>query len=521
MNQKNVKYLILGKANADFMAAGTYIHSAADMTADGYLAIVDEKNYTVSGNKTSGKYRFAQRVGDKVIFSPFFDVAKIRGARQVAGTFATEQVTFAGYNGSEGTLGAANSSDYIIAAFIDNVRTNFNNSPTVAHWSMKSSSAATDSEVAEGLLESFLAWRERAPEKIIKCERVASGATNTGAAFDTATIAKFTKGSTSVAVYTKAAAGDATITASVDTKTANTIVTVPSTNGRVFTFSASALGAGAGSHVIYIGNTSYVVADAGTDAQNAAAIVTAINAGTQARASAADAVVTITYGEHLVNYLPPMVLSSADDATFAVVAVTTTVGNATSIKYIVPTATSAAATFDLDHPWQGETGYVYSATIDSAAKFTYLTADYTIGATPVWGLKFTGEPYEINAEKYNYDKVTFKLGLQGDFGSTALVTYSTAATRGNGTYGQIAVLERQAQMNDGYVHVQDYPSVSRRAEASEVTRSLYPLYQSVFEAYDDNFTPILGSAPKSYATIIVATPNATAHAFLATFSTEI
>lgn len=516
MNQKNVKYLILGKTSADFMAAGSYIHSAADMTGDGYLAIVDEKNYTVSGAKTTGKYRILQRVGDDIVASPYFDAAKLRGKRQSAGVAATEQVTFVGFNGTSGTLGAANSSDYIVAAFIDNVRTNFNNSPSVAHWSMKSSASATDSEVAEGLLESFLAWRERAPEKIIKCERVASGATNTGAAFDTATIAKFTKGSTSVAVYTKAAAGNATITASVDTKVANTIVTVPSTNGRVFTFSASALGAGAGSHVIYIGNTSYVVADAGNDAQNAAAIVTAINAGTQARASAADAVVTITYGEHLVNYLPPMVLSSVDDATFAVVAVTTTVGNATSIKYIVPTATSAAATFDLDHPWQGETGYVYSATIDSAAKFTYLTGDYTIGATPVWGLKFTGEPYEINAEKYNYAKVTFKLGLQGDFGSTALVTYSSAATEGNGTYAQIARLEAQAQLNDGPAYVQAYPSVHRRAEAAEVARRLYPLYQTVIEAYDDNFAPILGGSPKSYATIIVATPNATAHAFLTT-----
>lgn len=504
MIQKNVKYFMLGTADLTLMTAGTVISSAADMT-EGQLAIVNSTNTTVTTDQTgTAPYlvRVVQRVGDELVYSPFIDCSKLRGVRKIDGVNPSEQVSFVGYNGTSGALEDAASSDYIIKAIMKNVKTTYNTTPDINHWSYKSAASTSEAAVAKGLLDSFNAWAKRNPEDVLRAERVAA-TTSVAALTGSGVIYKLTKGLKAVSAYTKTVAASAALTASTASVTAGDTIHIASTGAKSFSFDALDT-----DHVIYIGSTSYVVADAGTAADgsdNQDAIVTAINAGTQATAVASStATVTITYKPHIYGTLPPMVISDAD-GTPANIAVTALSGDLIPVKYKVSATTSAAATFELDAPWQGETGYLYEstgATTTSSIGVATLNGD-------TWGLKFTGKALPVDAEKWNYEKVRFELGLDGDFASTVPVTYSVKANEGIGTKAHLGIIERQAQMNEGQAWVNAYPSVNHRSEIAKMSDSLFPLDQVIVDFYDDNFVPLLGDTPKSYGTVVIATPNGT------------
>ena len=210
---------------------------------------------------------------------------------------------------------------------------------------------------------------------------------------------------------------------------------------------ASVLGTGIGSHVIWIGETMYAVPDAGDDSANATAIAAAINAGTQAQASASTTTVTITYKDYAM-YGTPMVMSTATDTscTWANIAVTTTVGDAIPVKYLITNTTSSTATFLLDIPWQGETQYFMDGTTDTSNSGIATLAS----SAGVWGIKLTGKPKQyIPQVMRGFEKVRFTVSLGDAFLTTCPVTYSIAAVEGKGTSYQIQELERFSQMNQG------------------------------------------------------------------------
>lgn len=513
MNQKNVKYLMLSKSDVTLMAAGTVINEPSDLT-EGQLAIVNSANTTVVANQTTVSpymVRVVQRVGDELIFSPWIDASKLRKVSAVTGVKSTEQVSFVGYNGTSGSLGGAPAStaDYILKGIIKNTKTTYNCTPFITHWSYQAAAAATEQTIAGGLLASFNAWAKRFPEKVLTCERVA--ATTSVAALATATMVKVTNGSKSVSALLPTIATAAfNPAASTTSVVANAVFNMPSYNGRTFTFTAAALGAGAGYHTILIGTTAYTVADVNDAAANSTAIAAAINAGTQATCVAEGAgVTTITYNEGQY-FLPPVVGYKDADANGAYdgyVAVTIASGDAVPVKYLYA-ATTTAATFELDQPWQGPTGYVIDGT----------TAATNCGTVTLngddFGLKFTSKALPVDFEKRNYEKVRFELGIDGDFPTAVTVTDSVAASEGVGVYAQIGILERQAQMNEGQAWLSTYPSVNYRNETAKMAASDFPLYQTIVDFYDDAMTPVLGDTVKSYATVIIATPNATGHGLI-------
>jgi len=511
MNQKNVKYLSLGTADLTIMASGTVISSYADVPV-GQLAIVNSTNTTVTTDQTgTAPYlcRIVQRVGTDLVYSPFIDASKLVGVRATTGSLAVEQVSFVGYNGTSGLLADAVSSDYIIKGIIKNSKTTYNNTPFITHWPYKSGSSTSEAAVAKGLLDIFNSWNKRQPETLLKCERTVAVA-STDEISDgggSGVIFKVTNGLKAVIPYIKAADATSDLTVSTVTITDGDIVNFPTTNGKTFTFTAVALGSGAGRHLVKLGTTSYNVADAGTHEQNATAIAAAINAGTQATASASTTTVTITYINATANNLTPFVLSTDDDSTWANVAVAVATGDAVPVQYKVDGTTAAAASFDLDTIWQGETGYVYEGETSTTIGVTVATAD-------TWGLKFTGVALPENAETRNYEKVRFELGLEGDFADTVLVTSSIKAADAVGSAGQLGIFERQAQMNDGQAWVDAYPSRQHRSEVAGMAGELFPLYQTVIDFYDDGYKPLLGDTPYSYATVVVATANATGHGLI-------
>lgn len=304
------------------------------------------------------------------------------------------------------------------------------------------------------------------PFRAILCDRIAR--VTSVAAHDTATIAYLVNGSKTVTLYTKTKAASAALTASATTIDAGTVVNIPSYNGRTFTFDPTAE-----DHVVYIGETSYVVADAGDAAANGAAIVIAINAGTQAIASGTTTV-TITYLEN-TRALPPMVISDAD-GTPATVAVTIASGDAVPVQYVVAATTAAAATYTLDEPWQGPSGYVYIGTTAATN-----IGESTLNAANAWGLKFTGVMEPFNPVTGKWTMVRFDV-LGGAFGSFGTEYKAVKANEGHGNWRAVATLEQYAQGNETFYRTSNYPYTPNRTEAVAGTGGLgYDVITAIFK----------------------------------------
>lgn len=491
MEQKNVLRVFVG-SNVAETTDGTLIDSYTDLN-DGAIAIVGYNN-TVTNDPTSDgeKWRFVWRNGTQLIYSPWITGKNILKCYKRSYTGSNEQISYVGHNGSSGSLELQNSKLYLLRlAEVAQFKT-FGDKIHYKTFEYKSDASASQAEVMQGLYESALMNLSKEAEDTVKVERTVAG-TSLAALTGSATIYKLTKGLTTVYTYTKAAAGDATLTASTASVTDGTIFQTPSTSAESFTFTAVALGSSAGSHVIWINDTSYVVADAGTNAQNATAIVAAINAGTQAKAVAATAAVTITMNDDTPATV--MVLSSDDDSTFANVAVT--YGDTVPVNYYIDGTTSAAATFELDYPWVGETCYFYEGT-------TVGSTCGIITATGNYGLKFSGLPrtnFEVGVMKYLKNRFKLMMTVDGTT-STSTITYTTTAKEGAGTWKEIAELEWFASGNEiNYgKRVKEPGDKAMRSTVVEDAR-----YETINISFIDNeYIMLTGGQPASVQEIILA-----------------
>jgi len=495
INEKNATYFFIGN-----VANGIADEALYTNMANGSVAVVralDNKNEESAISGTT-PVRVVQKNSDGTyVFSPIFSYNDILTKVKKDFVQDTQQVSYFGYDSTYNTTGfgtPVSGSTYVLHVMLNHTRNTYNNAPEIKTVPYKATSTS-QADMAKGLQESFIRQftTGREPYPVIRCERVCD-TTSVAAYTGTSTIVKFTKGSPIVSVYIKAAAGNTTLTASTASVTAADIINAPTSNGRTFTFTASALGSDAGRHVIYIGETAYNVADAGTDEQNAIAIATAINAGTQATASASATTVTITYNPGFYS-LPPLVLSSADDSTFATIAVTITSGEAVPVKYKASATTSAASTFTLDVPWQGETGYVYEGS--TAATQSGITT-----ATGYWGLKLSGleQPFNPITDELTNSLVSFDITTE-DFGT--LTEYKAQKCKyGTGTYAQVAYMEMYSQWLDKSTIVSTRPLTRPRVEA--VAGRGYDLINLEIQASDVRFEAI-GQSVKSKFRIVIAT----------------
>lgn len=331
------------------------------------------------------------------------------------------EVSFLGFNGSTGSLNlptiTQNSEAYLLA-----VPKEQSTPDKIREQEDYTSGPLAASEGAYSILRKVANAINTQPVPTHKAEIVTNGtmADFTG----TATALRFTKGSTTVEFVTNSAAGWVASTGSI---TANDVVGVAHANMLSASFSAGALGTGAGRHIISIGNTVYNVADAGTAAQNATAIAAAINAGSQAVATISGGgsdVVTITLlnqtkGEKI------LVVTTSDDSSFtaATLTVLTTTGETVATTYRAAGTVSSAASFELDAPYAGENGIYFGGTSVT------LNAGIMSSITE-WGLKLTNLDYYLN---YDY-------GKQGVL-EFATLTYTVAPSKGLGTGPEVVKIE--------------------------------------------------------------------------------
>lgn len=153
----------------------------------------------------------------------------------------------------------------------------------------------------------------------------------------------------------------------------------------------------------------------------------------------------------------------------------------TSPVYVVESVSGLNVT--LDSPYQGTSGTVLAANF---GEMTVITA---------WGLKYTGKALSFTTGRFKYLKVAFDLTIQ-NWGTTA-ITKDQEASRGNGTYEEVAELEHFAQGFEGWLENRNaVPSTSQpRSKATSGT-----LYNVVcIRAYDSSdFSPISGTKPSPF-----------------------
>jgi hypothetical protein len=385
----------------------------------------------------------------------------------------TEQISYVGYNGSTGDIPATNDNVYTVRAnFVGGDRSQEFPMQRILHGFYKSDLSATKLEVGAGLMLNMASEARKRYERDIKTEMTSNG---TVTAITSGILAKFTKDSKTVSFYTAAFAADNVTIATGD------VLNVPSQEGITYTFTASALGAGAGNHVISIGGTTYTVADAGTPTQNGVAIVAAINADTTAQVVASDngsGVVTLAQKYCKAPMFPPVVY---DDNAPGYVAVTIATGDAVPVKYLVEQGVTAGASVQLETAFQGESGYVVVGT--TAATMT------GIDTTPTaYGLKLTGLKRRFNVDKkLEYSKAAWVTTIK-NFGS-ATVTASRDMFLGSGTYEQVASEDQFGDVIFGNKYRKDHLySPNRYAEECGE-------YGCVTIVWEDSVDMVVGAKP--------------------------
>ena len=480
INEKNASYLYVANvlngvaddAIYDTMAKGSVCIVKAGTNCNEQSAMTGSVLHRVVQRKLDGTY----------VFSPYFSLASITGTQKHAVHVApVEQTSFWGYDGTSNTTGfptIVTGNTYSLHFILNHTRNTYNNAPQIKTVPYKAQSTS-QADLALGLQQQFLRTfsetREFYPS--IRCNRTADG---TVAAMVTATIGKVTSGSTTVYVYTKTGDITSAVTASVASLTAGNVYSFPSSCGRTFTFDAVA----SVSHEIYIGDQFLSVASVSsnttTQATNLAAAINAATTtvGSYCIATSSTATVTITYRDNFVG-LPPMIIKDSAGTPLQV-AVTMASGNSVPVKYKVAATTSAAASFELDVPWQGPSGYIYTGTGTSTTAGIGLAT-----VTGYWGLKFTGirQPFDPIVDSKVNQKVYFDITSE-DFGT--LTEYKAAVMNpGMGTYESVAYQEIYSQFLDKDVITSKRPRTKYRQEAIEgVPYNIYTFVSNSSVTYE-------------------------------------
>lgn len=154
---------------------------------------------------------------------------------------------------------------------------------------------------------------------------------------------------------------------------------------------------------------------------------------------------------------------------------------ATVPVYVV--ASVSGTTVELDSAYQGTTGTVANANVGEMSSIT------------AWGLKYTGKALSFSVRRFKYIKVAFDLTIQ-NFGATT-VTKSQEASKGNGTYEEVAELEYFAQGFEGWLENRNATPYQAQPRSNATSGTIYNMI--TIRAYDaSDFSPISGTKPSPF-----------------------
>jgi len=182
-NQKNVLHMFIGKAVTVLGDDATIVEGYASLI-DGTVAFLNDSNLAVSDISALDYFRVAVRNGTSLLLSPRIKRTTITNARTINTVSQTQQVTYLGYNGVTGQFTPINTTAFTVNIEMKSTLAQFANKIMMKQAFYKSDSAATQPEMAHGILDSLLGNFKREATPLIQFDLVNSNALNTGYDFD-------------------------------------------------------------------------------------------------------------------------------------------------------------------------------------------------------------------------------------------------------------------------------------------------------------------------------------------------
>jgi len=171
MFEGNASYFYVGN-----VVAGSSDAAAIDTIAAGGVSFCTQDGLIEEGAASTGIYRVAQKLADgNIVFSPFFDMATRKNVVKAAYSAPVQQVTYFGYNGTSGALDATANADYVLHFEWLNSQFTYNNTPIILSAAYRPV-AASQYELADGMLKSFNGMMSRQPYNFIKGEAINNAA---------------------------------------------------------------------------------------------------------------------------------------------------------------------------------------------------------------------------------------------------------------------------------------------------------------------------------------------------------
>jgi hypothetical protein len=173
--QSNVTHMIVGKdlnmpANtvkrADLATGQIGVFKVGSQTATGVNALSAGDRFTIATKNSLGV----------IVETPVIEYSNIKNKSAVDYAAATQRTRVIGYNGTSGTLTVKNSANYVMHVFYKDNSKTFGYGTPVKFSAYASSAAATQAEIAAGLVNNFNKNAQRETPKLMSAEVLLSDA---------------------------------------------------------------------------------------------------------------------------------------------------------------------------------------------------------------------------------------------------------------------------------------------------------------------------------------------------------
>jgi len=192
MTQNDVMQLLIGKdigASPTTSAASPILDATDTYLADGEIAVCNSHNIVLSAASVStddivaeSGIKLIQRSGTKLIHSDLIKQNNILSYKGQTDTAAAEQLTYIGYNATSGAIEVANSKLYVVRLSLKELDQTGQQQEMILNGPYKSTAAATEDAIANGLALSLANACNRQTVKPIKVELISNSAyVSTGA----------------------------------------------------------------------------------------------------------------------------------------------------------------------------------------------------------------------------------------------------------------------------------------------------------------------------------------------------
>lgn len=473
--------------------------------ATGQVGVFKNGNTPTTSALSAGDvFRIGYKDADgQIIFTPQIEYSNITRKVSTAYSAAAQKKVYVGYNGSTGSIVAANSDVYIMNVILRDNTTALAEHPPYEKVEYTSDASATEKEIAEGILANAL----KNMTDVVKVNKkvmvqpgliCSASVTATNDFINDATVVQ------NLPTITSAATAQVhTITLSGTSGTANVAAAGGLTKLATFATNLATTAANfVTSHAAAYAAVGITLTTTSTGATDGKLVFTAAVAGTAFTAPT----ITNASGDLAGSVaatqanVPAFTYATSSALAVGYFLRIGSVGGGTALtsevyKVTAISGTTGTATVTLDRPVKEASGTYAAATHD----IEVIPASTAENVATNWGISLTGVAQEFKAGLLKYQVIDFEVVLNEAFGST-IKTVNTTPNKGMGTYEEIAEIESFLKYNRGESYrVTDYP-VSRTLNAT-----VGKTYDVINFDWIDTSVTTLGHGVIAYGSVMIAT----------------